>query len=148
MRTFFVFNINNYFTYVYRDRPFRIYKILEEMYNAKNNDIVLSYKLFEQIAHSFNKNKLNEYVRYFYRDNVSYYNKVNSHIICNNNEYTKLTINNSNLKIKSNINYPIFLDMLVKYSDNIFVCDFMNKDYFWLSKLVQKDCQKDKYAVK
>ena len=132
MRTYYIFNINNYFTYMYKNKPYRIYKILEEMYNVKKSDIVLSYKLFEQIAYSFNKNKLNEYVKYLFKNNTSYYNRLNSHIICNNQEYTKLTINNSNIKIKSNINYPSFLDILINYSDNIFVCDFINKDYFWL----------------
>ena len=44
---------------MYKNKPYRIYKILEEMYNVKKSDIVLSYKLFEQIAYSFNKNKLN-----------------------------------------------------------------------------------------
>ena len=105
MRTYYIFNINNYFTYMYKNKPYRIYKILEEMYNVKKSDIVLSYKLFEQIAYSFNKNKLNEYVKYLFKNNTSYYNRLNSHIICNNQEYTKLTINNSNIKIKSNINY-------------------------------------------
>ena len=125
MRTYYIFNINNYFTYMYKNKPYRIYKILEEMYNVKKSDIVLSYKLFEQIAYSFNKNKLNEYVKYLFKNNTSYYNRLNSHIICNNQEYTKLTINNSNIKIKSNINYPSFLDILINYSDNIFVCDFI-----------------------
>ena len=137
MRTYYIFNINNYFTYMYKNKPYRIYKILEEMYNVKKSDIVLSYKLFEQIAYSFNKNKLNEYVKYLFKNNTSYYNRLNSHIICNNQEYTKLTINNSNIKIKSNINYPSFLDILINYSDNIFVCDFINNDYFWLNKVVK-----------
>ena len=148
MRTYYIFNINNYFTYMYKNKPYRIYKILEEMYNVKKSDIVLSYKLFEQIAYSFNKNKLNEYVNYLFKYNTSYYNRLYSHIICNNQEYTKLTINNSNIKIKSNINYPSFLDILINYSDNIFVCDFINKDYFWLCKLVEKDCKKSEYEVK
>ena len=147
MRTYYIFNINNYFTYMYKNKPYRIYKILEEMYNVKKSDIVLSYKLFEQIAYSFNKNKLNEYVKYLFKNNTSYYNRLNSHIICNNQEYTKLTINNSNIKIKSNINYPSFLDILINYSDNIFVCDFINKDYFWLEKIIKKDGQNNKIKV-
>ena len=138
MRTFYIFNINNYFTYVYQNKRYRIYKILEEMFNANKQDIVLSYKLFEQVALSFNKNKINSYIKYLYNDNLHYYNKVNTHIICNNNEYTKLTINNSNIKIKTNINCPSFLDSIIDYSNNIFVCDFNNKDYFWLDKVSVK----------
>lgn len=148
MRTFYIFNINNYFTYMYQNKPYRIYKTLEEIYNANKHDIVLSYKLFEQIALPFNKNKLNEYIKYIYKDNHEYYNNASTHIICNNSEYTKLVINNSNLKIKTNINCPIFLNVINNYNNNIFICDFNNKDYFWLHKLMKKDCQTDKYLVK
>ena len=126
MRTYYIFNINNYFTYMYKNKPYRIYKILEEMYNVKKSDIVLSYKLFEQIAYSFNKNKLNEYVKYLFKNNTSYYNRLNSHIICNNQEYTKLTINNSNIKIKSNINYPSFLDISSMASMGRMACWMMS----------------------
>lgn len=41
------------------------------------------------------------------------------------------------IKIKSNINYPSFFENINNYSDNIFVCDFINKDYFWLNKVVK-----------
>ncbi len=147
MRTFYIFNINKYFTYVYKEKPYKVYKVLEEVYYVKEKDIVLSYRIFEQVACTFNKNKLNEYIKYICSDVDGYHYKNNGHIICNNNEYTKLTINNSNIKIKSNINYPYFLDMIANYGDSIFVCDFNNKDYFWLDKLVQKDCKKEKFLV-
>lgn len=142
MRTFYIFNINKYFTYMYKKRPSRIYKILEEVYHVQGKDIVLSYRVFEQIADTFNKNKLNEYIKYLSKDIDGYHYKDGSHIICNNYEYTKLNINNSNIKIKSNINYPYFLDMISKYKDSIFVCDFNNHDYFWLDKLTETTCQK------
>ena len=41
------------------------------------------------------------------------------------------------LKIKTNINYPKFFDNINTYSDNIFVCDFINNDYFWLNKIAK-----------
>ena len=49
-------------------------------------------------------------------------------------EYAKLSIKNANIKIKTNINFPIFLKTIYNYTDNIFICDFVNKDYFWLDK--------------
>ena len=41
------------------------------------------------------------------------------------------------LKIKSNKNITKFFKVLEK-EENIFVCDFKNKDYFWLNKVQSK----------
>ena len=41
------------------------------------------------------------------------------------------------LMIKSSVNYPKFFDNIGNYSDNIFICDFINNDYFWLNKVIK-----------
>lgn len=139
MRTYYVFNINNYFSYIYKNKPYKIYKMLESIMKENAHDMVLSYKLFEQIALSFNKNKLNAYFKFNYETNPNYYYKDNIHVIMNNNEYTKLVITNSNIKIKTNINFPIFLKSIYEYKENIFICDFVNKDYFWLESIEKNE---------
>ena len=70
------------------------------------------------------------------------------HMITTSIECSKLVISNSNLKIKTNAAYCKFFNIINEYSDNIFVCDFVNKDYFWLDKIFKSDCQTDKYLVK
>lgn len=139
MRTYYVFNINNYFSYIYKKKPYKIYKMLESIMKENAHDMVLSYKLFEQIALSFNKNKLNAYFKFNYETKPNYYYKDNIHVIMNNNEYTKLVITNSNIKIKTNINFPIFLKSIYEYKENIFICDFVNKDYFWLESIEKNE---------
>lgn len=147
LRTYYIFNINNYFSYIYKKKPYKLYKMIEEIYHT-NNDIILSYKLFNMVAIPFNKNKLNTFIKFNNTENNHYYNKCNIHIIMNNNEYSKLIINNSNLKIKTNINIPSFLKDIYKYKENVFVCDFNNKDYFWLEKTSENDCINEEYLVK
>jgi hypothetical protein len=68
---------------------------------------------------------------------LSYSRNVNVHTIKNLyfDEISKLTVYNSHIKIKTNINYPTFIDSLRNFEKNIFVCDFINKDYFWLDKI-------------
>ena len=61
-----------------------------------------------------------------------YYQKNNVHIISSGDEYTKLMVSSYCLKLKTNLNYPTFFSNIKNYSDNIFICDFENKDYFWL----------------
>jgi hypothetical protein len=148
MRVYYIFNINKYFSYIYKNKPYKIYKMLEETYHVKEYDVVLTYKLYEQIAVPFNKNNLNDYITNSYEGNSNYYKKSNIHIISNNFEYSKLVIGNANLKIKTNINYPTFFERINNYNSNIFICDFQNSDYFWLEKIIKKDGQNTYYEVK
>ena len=148
MRTYYIFKINKYFSYVYRNKPYKIYKTIEEIYHTKDYDMVLTYKIYEQVALTFNKNELNEYLKNIYNDNCFYNKNSNIHTYNDIYEHTKLVITNSNLKIKTNINNPIFLKDLSNYYENIFICDFVNKDYFWLGELLKKDRQNNEYLVK
>ena len=148
MRTYYIFKINKYFSYVYKNKPYKIYKTIEEIYHVKEYDMVLTYKIYEQVAITFDKTKINNYIGTVYLENKYYYKNNNTHIYSDNYEYTKLVVTNSNLKIKSNISNPIFFRDINNYSDNIFVCDFVNKDYFWLDKVIKKDRQNDEMIVK
>lgn len=148
MRVYYLFKVNSYFYYIYKKKPFKMYKMLEEIYHTKNSDVVLTYRMFEQIASPFNKNKVNNYINNCLNNEVFYVRSNNIHLISSNIEYSKLSVSNSNLKIKTNINYTSFFDILDNYTDNIFVCDFINKDYFWLQNVNKKDRQKYVYLVK
>lgn len=148
MRVYYLFKVNNYFYYMYKNRPFKMYKMLEEIYHTRNNDVVLTYKMFEQIAKPFNKKLVNDYVSDYLKDKSFYMTSNNIHLISNNIEYSKLSVGNSNLKIKTNVNYTSFFGIINNYTNNIFICDFINKDYFWLQNVNKKDRQKHVYLVK
>ena len=89
------------------------------------------------MALPFNKENINSklYTKYYY-DN-GYSRSFNKHIINNENEKTKLTVYNAFIKIKTNNNITSFFNVL-NNEENVFVCDFNNKDYFWLNKVVTK----------
>ena len=148
MRVYYLFKVNNYFYYMYKNKPFKMYKMLEEIYHTRNNDVVLTYRMFEQIANPFNKNIVNNFIDNYLKDKSYYMRSNNIHLISNNLEYSKLSVANSNLKIKTSINYTSFFEILNNYTDNIFICDFINKDYFWLQNIIKKDRQNHFYLVK
>ena len=75
---------------------------------------------------------------------MNYTRDNNIHIICNE-KYNKLLINNSCMILKTNDIYSVFLNDINMHLDNIFICDFQNKDYFWLESL-NKDRQ-NKYSL-
>lgn len=138
MRVFYVYNINDYFCSVYDKYPYKLYKMLEDAYYSSKYDIRVSSFLYEQVITNFNKLFVNNYVIANNKLDINYYNKDNIHLISNSHEYSKMMVTSYCIKIKSNINYPKFFNNIYKYSDNIFICDFVNKDYFWLNKVVNR----------
>lgn len=140
MRTYYIFNVNRYFTYMYKNNPFKMYKIFEEIYHSRDYDAVRTYRVFEGIANPFNKIMLGEYINYEYKHKYGYKREESIHKLYTT-ENTVLKINNYNIKIETDSNYTDFFRYLNNYNNSLFVCDFDNKDYFWLSKI--KPLQKE-----
>lgn len=137
MRTFYIYNINDLFCSIYEEYPYKLYKMLTDAYYTNKHDITLSADYYEQIITKFNKLYINNYLIANNRPNSYYYQKNNIHLISNNKEYSKIMVSSYCLKLKSNLNYPSFFDNIKTYSDNIFICDFENGDYFWLNKVTK-----------
>lgn len=135
MRTFYIYEINDYFTSVYDKYPYKLYKMLEDAYLSKRFNKKNTFLVYEQIIKNYNKLFVNNYIFANNKLNIYYYNKDNMHLISNINEYSKMLVNTYCLKLSSNVNYPRFFDNINNYSDNIFICDFINNDYFWLKKI-------------
>lgn len=137
MRVFYIYNINDFFTSVYDKYPYKLYKMLEDAYYTNKHNIVLSTNYYEQITTNFNKLFINNYIYANNKLDSYYYNKNNIHIISSREEYSKLMVSSYCLKLKTNLNYPTFFKNITTYSDNIFICDFENQDYFWLNKVTK-----------
>ena len=116
-----------------------MYKIIEELYYTKDNDMTSSYRYYQRFAIPFNKLSLNEYIYNLNKHNINYERDNNTHTIYND-KYNKLLINSTCMILKTNDVYSIFLNDINVHLDNIFICDFKNKDYFWLESL-NKDRQ-------
>lgn len=139
MRIFYIYNVNDFFTSVYDKYPYKLYKMLEDAYYTNKHNIVLSSNYYDQITSYFNKLYINNYINANNKLDSYYYNKNNIHIISSRDEYSKLMVSKYCLKLKTNLNYPTFLKNITTYSDNLFVCDFENQDYFWLNKVSKLD---------
>lgn len=139
MRIYYIFNINEAVSNLYRKKEFVLYDILTGIYKMNKKDVVLGYKFFEQFAIFFNKTLTNEYIYNTYKDNITYIKNINNHIISDKfkNEYSTLTIYNSHIKLKTNNDASEFLTFLNTHNKNLFVCDFKNHDYFWLDNITK-----------
>ncbi len=136
MRTYYVFKIKEPYSNLTKSSPYNLYKVLENIYYLNSDQITIAYNFFSQIRDYFNKEKLDNNIYKYYK-NKDNYSKINyTHMIYDyfTKEKTKLIINKSYLYLKSTKEIPTFLKTLSK-KDNLFVCDFTNKDYFWLEEI-------------
>jgi len=137
MRVYYVFNMKTEITNLYRDKPASLYRILENIYYMHEEDINYGFSIFKQLT---NKNKIvelsnNIYIK-LHKDLV--YSKIgNEHIINDlyHDEVSILKIKNSHLKIESNKSISSFFKILFDISHNYFVCDFKDKDFFFIDEI-------------
>lgn len=137
MRVYYLFKINDSFSKLYHNKTYYLYKILEQISESSKNDFIISYRLFEQLAVAFNKSEVNGNIYKHYSSSEYYRKTLNKHVLDDGVEKTKLTVYNTYVKIRTNKNITEFFKILEK-EKNVFVCDFNNKDYFWLSKVTSK----------
>ncbi|MEE0699261.1 MAG: sporulation inhibitor of replication protein SirA [Bacilli bacterium] len=141
MRVYYLFKINDSFSKLYYNKTYYLYKMLEQISLSSKNDFIISYRLFEQMAVPYNKTEINSNIYRTFSEDNNYVKTLNKHVLDDGVEKTKLTVYNTYIKIKTNKNITPFFKVLSKEA-NVFVCDFNNKDYFWLSKVAPKDLYK------
>ena len=139
MRVYNVFMINNHFAKLYKNKPRTLYQMLEQISKVNKKDYKFAFKLFEQIAHPFNKDDI--YLFLENNDDVHLKVSEDTYVLNDlyNHEITKIIINSSHIKVLTNKNNPFIFKILKKYSEYLYVCDFENCDYFWLDKIIIKE---------
>ncbi len=140
MRLYYIFSIKEDIYRITESNPGKLYNILENIYKLKKEDANIGFKLFEKTCNFLDKKNINLLIKNLNYDNYSYTCFRNSHLINDfyKNETTKLTINYSHMFMKTNVMYPKFFNE-IKNLKNIFVCDFVNEDYFFLKKINLKE---------
>lgn len=139
MRTFYIFNINSSIAKLYRNNEFVLYDILYEIYKLDKDELLLGFKFFKQFVSRINKGDLNLFMYNNLKNNMTYIKTMDRHVINDkfSGENSEIIIHNSHVLLKSNKELAKFLFLLSKYQNNFFVCDFVNKDYFWISNLIK-----------
>lgn len=137
MRTYYAFIIKDSLMHFYSKKPYSLYKILEQIYRLKNNDIVLGYRLLEQVTEPFGTRKTDKFIYKKHLNELEYSRLNDGHMIKNlySEEITFLKVFHSHVRIKTNNNYSSFFSSIQEYDENIFICDFENQDFFWVNKI-------------
>lgn len=138
MRTFYIFKINDMFQTFYNDKSNILYKMFKDIYDSNEKEIINNFRLFERVTIPFNKRVFNNYILLKHKEDLYYTKNDNRHIINNVDEVSKLIVNKTYLKIKSNKNINSFIKDIIDTDECVFVIDFINDDYFWLNKKENK----------
>lgn len=141
MRTFYLFDIKENILKNYKNNYEELYTLLESIHYLKTEDIVLGFNIFQKIVNPMKKEIYNEYIKKnnIEKENYICYNYTHTINDFYFNESSKMIINNSHIKIKTNKNVPSFF-YNIRNLKNIFVCDFNNHDYFLLEETIYTSC--------
>ncbi len=137
MRTFYIFNISDYLANLTKDNPYNLFRTLEGVYYLDKNDLDLGVSLFEQIAIPFHKEEIGKLIYDTYKNNDFYTKVGNKHRIYNKylDEIVEMEPRCTYILLKTNTSKKnIFQNLLI--NKNLFACDFKNKDYFWIDRLI------------
>lgn len=138
MRTFYAFKINKELSILLKDSPYNLYRCLENIYYMDSKNAMLGRDLLEQVISLINVNNSNKLI-YEKNKNNDFYTKIGSHHRIINKyraEETNIWVKNTHYLITTNTLPRYLINFIEPY--NIFICDFENKDYFWLTKLIVK----------
>ena len=141
MRTFYLFDIKENVLKNYRNNYEELYGLLESIHYLKTEDIILGFNIYQKLVNPMKKEEYNDYIKKnnLGKENYICYNYTHTINDFYFNESTKMIINNSHIKIKTNKNVPSFFYNIRNFK-NIFVCDFNNHDYFLLEEAIYSSC--------
>lgn len=142
MKEYYVFLIRDEFVKLYSSKSSDLFYIFNRIYYMKEMDKMYGYNLFSQISNFFNKDDVNEFLYNKYKDKIMYSYTNDEHIINNLflNEVSILKVKPSSIRIQTNTSSSSFLEDLKNYNKNLFVCNFKEQEFFFISDV--KICNK------
>lgn len=141
VRIYYVFCIKDDIYKETKNDPYGLYKILEKIYFMNNEEAKLGKKLIERLIIKIDKDNLNTLIKSIHKNNLNYMCFNYTHVINDffTNESSKMSIHNTFIKIKSSSCFPEFFKDIKNYK-NVFICDFINLDYFYLKESFKSAC--------
>ena len=135
MKVYFIFDIKKEFKALYKGNERVLYNILKQIYYLEKNEVEYGYNLFNQLINKINKNDLDRKIFIKYHQDIPYSKRNQTHYINNlyKDEISRLTIKSSYMRLEVENNSKAFFKILSDFSENYFVCDFKNHEYFFLT---------------
>ncbi len=136
---YYIFNVKDDIAELYKNNPSSLYKILENIYYMHVEEVDYGFNIFKQITNRIKVCELNNelYIK-MHRDLI--YSKTSSEHVINDlyhDEVSILKVKSSHLLLESNKSYSSFFKLLNNINPNYFVCDFKEKDFFFMYNIVK-----------
>lgn len=134
MRIYFIFNIKDEFISLYKDNQRVLYNILRHIYYLDKDEVTYGYNLFNQLVLPIDKNKLDRDLFIRMHQDIPYLKRKDVHIINNlyKDEVSRLVIKKCYMKLEIEQRFSSFFNILSKYYNNLFICEFYCHDFFFL----------------
>ena len=139
LKTFYLFKLNKEYINIAKKEPFNIYILLSSINNHNKKEVNIAFNLFNEICLPINIEFINSYLFNKLYSLESYTKFMNVHMFHDyfSGEESKIIVNKTHIKIKSNIENSIFLSNLL-YFNNLFLCNFNDDFYRFLGKNSEK----------
>lgn len=124
MYRYYIFDIKNKFK-----NDNNLYRLLKTLYTLNLKYINYGELIYNEMCKPINRENIKEILKDYNAKKVS-----RKYFICLNDEITIVVIKYSRLIIISNKLYPDIFNRLKIERENLFVCNFLNDNYFYVSK--------------
>ncbi len=140
MRMYYIFNVKESIYNLYYDNPSSLYKILESIYFMHIEEVDYGFNLFKQITDKINITDISNQIYIKLHKDLTYSKLEDSHIINDlyHDEVSILKIKNSRIILESNKSYSSFFKILYDINNKFFICDFKEKDFFFIDNIIDK----------
>lgn len=131
MRTYYMFAVKKDIHNIYTDNEESLYNIFKKIKTVKAPNVRHGLSIYNQICDTFNVSRLQEYFKKKYGAEPHYKYKIRDK---KTNLVSSLELSYACLFLNTENLLPSVFDVMYLYNRYIFICDFENDDYFWLSK--------------
>ena len=135
MKVYFIFEVKNEFKKMYRGRENALFNILKSIYKLSSDEVEYGYTLLKQVTNTIKKDDLDRdiYVKLHREYPYSKKNGINYYNLLHKDEISRLIIKKTYIRLEVEQDESSFFEVLKKYSDNLFVCDFDKLNYFYIN---------------
>ena len=145
MKVYFIFDVKREFINLYKGNERVLYHILRQIYYLEKEEVEYGYNLFNQLINKIPKQDLDRKIFIKYHQDIPYSKRGDTHYINNlyKDEVSRLTIKNSYIKLELEQKTSTFLSILPDFSNNYFICDFKNHNYYFLETKEEQHIHKN-----
>ncbi|MDD3392971.1 MAG: sporulation inhibitor of replication protein SirA [Bacilli bacterium] len=133
MKTYYIFLIKKDITRVYENNEKQLFKILDNLYHFRKTNLRYGITLYKQLCQIIDDKNIDNFL-----NNKATLTKNSNYYFKEQNEVSMVMLKTSCVIIKTNSEFPQLFKWLLFYNKNFFICDFENKQYYWLKNIINK----------